>query len=64
MGSNKDKKEYFSRHFPLLRALGKLFESFDDIRNRVKNIPDPKKAIEKRIFDEMAEKQRFHLFAR
>ena len=42
----------------------KLFESFDDIRNRVKNIPDPKKAIEKRIFDEMAEKQRFHLFAR
>ncbi|MCU0642226.1 MAG: DUF655 domain-containing protein [archaeon] len=41
----------------------KPFESFEDIRKRVPNLPDPKKAIEKRILSELLEKQRFNLFA-
>ena len=40
----------------------KNFESFEDIKARVKNIPDPKKAVEKRILEELMEKQRFNLF--
>lgn len=40
------------------------FESFDDIKKRVHNIPDPKKAIERRIFEEISQKQRFHLFVK
>jgi len=42
----------------------KPFESFDDIKERVANIPDPKKAIEKRILEELLERQRFNLFVR
>ncbi|MEI6850146.1 MAG: DUF655 domain-containing protein [archaeon] len=42
----------------------KAFESFDDIKNRVKNLPDPKKAVEKRIIEELTEKQRFYLFVK
>lgn len=42
----------------------KPFESFEDIRKRVSNVPDPKKAVEKRIFEEILQKQRFHLFVK
>lgn len=42
----------------------KPFASFEDIRERVSNIPDPKKAIEKRILEELLERQRFNLFVR
>lgn len=42
----------------------KPFESFDDIRARAKNIPDPKKAVEKRFVEELTERQRFNLFVR
>jgi len=42
----------------------KPFESFDDIKGRVSNLPDPKKAVEKRILEELTEKQRFNLFVR
>jgi len=42
----------------------KPFESFEDIKSRVKNIPDPKKAIEKRLLEELLERQRFNLFVR
>ncbi len=42
----------------------KPFESFEDIKARVSNLPDPKKAIEKRILEELLEKQRFNLFVR
>lgn len=38
------------------------FTSFDDIRQRVTNVPDPRKAIEKRIFEEIVELQRHPLF--
>ncbi len=40
----------------------KPFESFEDIRKRVPNIPDPRKAIEKRIFEELTEIKRHNLF--
>lgn len=42
----------------------KLFESFEEIKKRVKNIPDPKKAVEKRILEELSERQRFNLFVK
>lgn len=42
----------------------KLFESFEEIKQRVKNIPDPKKAVEKRILEELSERQRFNLFVK
>lgn len=40
----------------------KPFEGFDDIKNRIPSIPDPKKAIEKRIYEELTEMQRHVLF--
>ena len=42
----------------------KKFASFDDIRSRVKSIPDPKKTVEKRILEELKERQRFNLFVK
>lgn len=42
----------------------KPFASFEDIKQRVKSIPDPKKAIEKRFIEELTERQRFNLFVR
>lgn len=42
----------------------KLFESFEDIKARVKSIPDPKKAIEKRLWEEVIENPRQRLFVR
>ena len=42
----------------------KEFESFEDIKNRVKSIPDPKKAIERRFLEELTETQRFNLFVK
>jgi len=40
------------------------FESFEDIKKRISSIPDPRKAIEKRIFEELTERQRFYLFVK
>ncbi len=40
----------------------KPFSSFEEIKARVSNLPDPKKAIEKRILEELLEKQRYNLF--
>jgi len=40
----------------------KEFESFDDLRKRVQNLPDPKKAIERRIFKELISLERYNLF--
>jgi putative nucleotide binding protein len=42
----------------------KPFKSFEDIKNRVKSISDPKKAVEKRIIEELQERQRFNLFVK
>ena len=40
----------------------KAFESLDDLKERVHNIPDPIKAVEKRIMEELTEMQRHPLF--
>ncbi|MFH1823592.1 MAG: DUF655 domain-containing protein [archaeon] len=40
----------------------KPFSSFEDIRKRLKNVPDPKKVIEKRIIEELTEDVRHKLF--
>ena len=42
----------------------KPFESFEDIKQRISNIPDPKKAVEKRILEELMERQRFNVFVK
>ena len=39
----------------------KPFASFEDIKSRIKNIPDPKKAIERRIIEEITENPRQHI---
>ena len=40
----------------------KKFESFEEIKSRVHNLPDPEKVIEKRIMEELTEIQRNNLF--
>ena len=40
----------------------KNFESFEDIKNRVPNMPSPERLIEKRIMEELTEIQRHNLF--
>jgi putative nucleotide binding protein len=40
----------------------KPFESFDDIKQRIPNLPDPKKAVEKRLAEELMQEQRHLLF--
>lgn len=42
----------------------KPFESFEDIKVRLPSLPDPKKAVEKRILEELLERQRFNLFVK
>lgn len=39
-----------------------LFISFEDIKKRIPNIPDPEKAIEKRIYEELTNIERHNLF--
>ena len=39
----------------------KKFSSFKDLKERVPNLPDPKKTIEKRIFQELTEFERYNL---
>lgn len=40
----------------------KPFESFQDMKNRIQNLPDPEKAIEKRIIKELTSIERYNLF--
>lgn len=40
------------------------FESFEDMKKRIKNLPFPEKAVEKRIVLELTEMQRHNLFTR
>ena len=42
----------------------KPFESYDDIKNRIKLIPDPKQSIIKRILEELQNKDKYRLFVR
>lgn len=40
----------------------KRFESFEDLKTRVPLLPDPKKAIVKRIMDELGGKEKWYVF--
>ncbi len=40
----------------------KTFESFQELRDRIKLMPDPRKAVIKRILDELGEKDKYFLF--
>ena len=40
----------------------KEFESFEDMKKRIQNLPDPEKAIQKRILNELIEVERYNLF--
>lgn len=40
----------------------KEFGSFEDMKKRIQNLPDPEKAIEKRIFQELTTLERYNLF--
>jgi putative nucleotide binding protein len=40
----------------------KPFESFDDIRNRVKLFPDPMKTVVRRVVDEIEKDEKYNLF--
>jgi len=39
------------------------FTSFEDMKKRLKNLPDPKKAVEKRLIEELTQETRYKLFA-
>jgi len=38
------------------------FESFEDMKKRIPNLPDPEKSIQKRIFQELTSLERYNLF--
>ena len=40
----------------------KPFESLEDLKKRVSNLPDPKRAIEKRILEEITGREKYILF--
>jgi len=42
----------------------KPFASLEDLKKRVSNLPDPKKAIEKRILEEIIKGEKYNLFIR
>lgn len=42
----------------------KKFESFEDMKKRVQNLPDPERAVQKRIFNELINLERYNLFVK
>ena len=42
----------------------KPFENFDDLKSRVKLLPDPKQAVVKRILLELEGKEKWNLFVK
>ncbi len=42
----------------------KPFERFEDMKKRIQNLPDPEKAIEKRMMKELTEFERYKLFVK
>ena len=42
----------------------KPFESFEDIKTRIPSLPDPKKAIEKRLIEELTQVERQNIFVK
>ncbi len=48
----------------LLKRKEKEFESFEEMKKRITNLPDPEKAIEKRIIQELTTLEMYNLFVR
>lgn len=46
----------------LIKREEKAFESFEDMKKRIQNLPDPEKAVEKRILQELTNIERYNLF--
>jgi putative nucleotide binding protein len=46
----------------LIQREEKQFESFKELKERIQNLPDPEKTIEKRIFQELTNVERYNLF--
>ena len=46
----------------LIERNKKPFESLSDLKVRVSNLPDPKKAVEKRLMEEIIGKEKYFLF--
>ncbi len=46
----------------LKKRAEKEFASFEDMKNRIQNLPDPEKAVQKRIFQELINLERYNLF--
>lgn len=42
----------------------KPFETFEEMKKRINNLPDPEKTVEKRIFLELTSMERYNLFTR
>jgi putative nucleotide binding protein len=42
----------------------KPFESFEELKKRIPSIPDPKKAVEKRLIEELTQMERHNLFVK
>ena len=42
----------------------KPFENFNEMKDRISNLPDPEKAIEKRIIQELTNLERYNLFVK
>jgi len=42
----------------------KEFESFEDMKKQIQNLPDPEKAVERRIFQELTNIERYNLFVK
>lgn len=42
----------------------KPFDSFEEIKKKLPNLPDPKKAVEKRLLEELTQMERHNLFIR
>jgi len=40
----------------------KLFTSFENMKKRLKNLPDPKKVVEKKLIEELTQEVRYKLF--
>ena len=49
-------------HEILKQRKEKEYESFEDMKERVQNLPDPHKAVEKRILNELINIERLNLF--
>lgn len=46
----------------LKERIKKPFESLEELKQRVSNLPDPKKAIEKRFIEEISGREKYYIF--